>query len=322
MSKTALITGITGQDAAYLAKFLLSKDYKVIGIGRTLSTYKLWRLQDLGIIDQVELISGDITDTHFIFETIKKFQPDECYNFAAVSFVGQSWSAPELTLEINTQGVLNILDAIKNFSPSTKLYQAGSSEMFGAPGSTPQTEETPFMPCNPYGVSKLTGYHLGRMYRQAYNLFVCNGICYNHESPLRGSEYVTKKISESVAKIKLGLAKELRLGNIDQKRDWGYAKEYIEAMWSMLQQETSDDYIVATGELHSIKDFLQIAFTYVGIKDWEQYVVQDEKFYRPLEPALLCGNAAKAKEKLSWSPKTSFKELVEMMVETDLKRLS
>lgn len=321
MQKKALITGIGGQDAAYMSQFLLNKGYKVFGLGRGLADFKLWRLRELGIESHVELINGDITDTSFIFETIKNIQPDECYNFAAISFVGQSWKIPHVTMEINADAVLNLLKAIKEYSPQTRLYQAGSSEMFGTPQEKIQNEQERFAPCNPYGVSKVAAYHFVDIYRKAFDVYGCNAICYNHESPLRGIEYVTRKITDGVAKIKLGLATEIRLGNIESRRDWGCATDYVEAMWLMLQQDEPGDYVLATGKTHSINDFLSAAFACVDITDWEQYVVQDERFYRPLEPHLLCGDNAKAKEKLGWEPKVEFDKMVHDMVSRDVERL-
>lgn len=321
MKKKALIIGIGGQDAAYMSQLLISKDYKVYGIGRTLTQEKLWRLKYLGIDGEIELISGDLTDTAFIFNILREIQPDECYNFAAISFVGQSWKIPRVTMEINGEAVLNILEGIRQVSPDTRLYQAGSSEMFGQPRTNLQDESTHFNPCNPYGVAKLSAYNLVDIYRRAYGVFGANAICYNHESPLRGIEYVTRKITDGVVKIKLGLEKELRLGNIESRRDWGYAPDYIEAMWSMLQQDKAGDYVLSTGQTYSIKDFLQSAFTAVGIKDWEQYIVEDERFFRPIEPNLLCGDNSKAKKVLSWVPKANFNDMVKEMVEADINRL-
>jgi len=321
MSKKALITGICGQDAAYMAKLLLEKGYTVYGTGRTLVDYKLWRLQELGVLNDVVLISGDITDGGFVYQTLKKFQPDECYNFAAISFVGQSWEIPALTCTINIDGVLNILKAIRDCSPHTRLYQAGSSEMFGRPVSQIQNEREPFAPCNPYGISKLAAYHLVSVFRSAFNIFACNGICYNHESPLRGTEYVTRKITDGVAKIKHGLAKEIRLGNVDAIRDWGFAGDFVKAMWLMLQQEQPDDYVIATGKTRSIRDFLTHAFAMAEIQDWEKYIVIDEQFYRPLEPHVLCGDASKAHGKLGWKPEVPFEDIVRQMVYRDLERV-
>ncbi len=321
MSKTAIITGISGQDAAYLAHFLLEKGYRVIGIGRSLENNKLWRLVELGLLDKIEVVSGDISDATFVLHIMAKYKPDECYNFAAVSFVGQSWVVPSVTMNINTTGVLNLLEAIRQMSPETKLYQAGSSEMFGRPVESIQNEKTEFKPCNPYGVSKVAAFQLVDIYRSAYNVFACNAICYNHESPLRGMEYVTRKITDGVVRIKYGLLKEIRLGNIQSRRDWGYAKDYVEAMWLMLQQPAAGDYILATGVTHSIEEFLSTAFELAGISDWRNYVVEDERFFRPLEPHQLCGNPQKAKEQLGWKPKVDFSNLVAEMVRADEQRI-
>lgn len=321
MKKNAVITGIGGQDAAYMSRLLLERGYHVFGIGRTLTDEKLWRLAELGILNEVELVTGDITDAGFVFSTMKTFEPVEWYNFAAISFVGQSWKTPATTMEINAKGVVHILEGIRQMSPHTKLYQAGSSEMFGQPTVKIQDENVPFSPCNPYGVAKASAFHSVSIYRKAYGIFGCNAICYNHESPLRGTEYVTRKITDGVAKIKLGLAKEIRLGNIDSERDWGFAGDYVEAMWKMLQQEKSDDYVLSTGKMHSIKDFLRVAFSHAGIENWEPHVIQDEKFYRPLEPNVLCGNNGKAKKVLGWEPSLPFESIVSMMVDADLRRL-
>ncbi len=319
--KKALITGITGQDAAYMAQLLLQKGYHVIGVGRTLNEEKLWRLRELSIAGSVELKSGDITDTTFLFDMFRSQEIVECYNFAAISFVGQSWQTPQSVININTHGVVSMLEVIRQVSSMTRLYQAGSSEMFGRPIVALQDESIPFAPCNPYGVTKLSAYHLVKIYREAYGVYGANAICYNHESPLRGIEYVTRKITDGVARIKLGLAKEISLGNIESRRDWGYAGDYVQAMWSMLQQDVSDDYVLATGETHSIREFLDIAFGYVGILDWQQYVVEDKKFFRPLEPHLLCGNNTKASTVLGWQPSKSFFDIVTSMVQRDMERL-
>ncbi|MBT3539021.1 GDP-mannose 4,6-dehydratase [Candidatus Parcubacteria bacterium] len=319
--KKALIFGICGQDAAYMSQLLLDKGYEVHGVGRSVTHERMWRLDDLGITDKINISSGDITDASYLVQLFSDLQPDECYNFAAISFIGQSWKTAETTLNVNTTGVLHILEAIKTVSKHTRMYQAGSSEMFGRPDTKIQDESTLCNPCNPYGVSKLAAYNLLNIYRDAYGIFAANAYCYNHESPLRGMEYVTRKITDGVARISLGKQKELRLGNIEASRDWGHAKDYVQAMWAMLQQDKPDDYVLATGETHSIKDLLTIAFAHAGVDNWEQYVVEDERFYRPLEPHTLCGNSAKAKEKLQWEPATSFETLVQEMVDADMKRL-
>ncbi len=321
MAKKALLTGICGQDAAYMAELLIKKGYQVFGVGRSIREDRLWRLEELGIKDKVELINGDITDSLFVFNIFKEIQPDECYNFAAVSFVGLSWKITQTTNSINTNGVVNILDAIKQNSPHTRLYQAGSSEMFGRPDNDIQDESTRFDPCNPYGVSKLAAYNFTKIYREAYGIYASNAFCYNHESELRGIEYVTRKITDGVARIALGISDEIRLGNIESRRDWGYARDYVKAMWLMLQQDQPGDYVLSTGKTHSIKEFLAAAFDRVGVEDWQKYIVEDERFFRPLEPFLLQGNSAKAKEVLGWEPEVSFEELVSRMVDFDLKNL-
>lgn len=323
MPKIAFITGICGQDAAYLSQLLLQKGYQVIGLNHALTDGKLWRLQELGIDKEINLIDGDILDTTLMFDLIKKYQPAELYNLAAISFVGLSWKMAGLTFDTNARAVVDILEAIKQNSPQTRLYQPGSSEMFGQPkNSERQNELTEFNPCNPYGVAKAAAYRAVKIYREAYGIFGCNAICYNHESPLRGIEYVTRKITDGVVRIKLGLEKEIRLGNIAARRDWGYAGDYVEAMWFMLQAEKPDDYVVATGATHSLADFLKAAFAAVDILDWQKYVKEDERFFRPLEPFPLCGDNSKIKEMLGWSPRLPFDDLVAMMAAEDLKRLS
>jgi len=320
--KTALIFGICGQDAAYLSQLLLDKGYRVVGVGRTINDEKIWRLREFALTNAIELRSGDIMDAGSVCALFQELKPDECYNFAAISFVGQSWTIPAVTHEINATGVVNILNAIRVFSPHTKVYQPGSSEMFGKPSVSPQTELMAFAPCNPYGISKLSAYHTSRVYREAYGLFVGNAICYNHESPLRGIEYVTRKITNSVARIAGGTLNTLRLGNTDARRDWGFAGDYVFAMWMMLQQEKPDDYILSTGTTHSIKEFLDVAFHAVEISDWSDLVIEDPAFYRPLEPELLCGDNTKAKTVLGWSPSMTFDELVASMVCADQNRVS
>ncbi len=320
--KKALIFGICGQDAAYMSKLLVEKGYEVHGIGRSVTQEKTWRLRELGVAEGVQIQTGDITDAGFVFRLFSELQPDECYNFAAVSFVGLSWKIVNTTLNVNTNGVANILDAIRSVSSHTRLYQAGSSEMFGRPHNELQDETALCNPCNPYGVSKLSAYNMLKIYREAYELHLSNAYCYNHESPLRGIEYVTRKITDGVARIKLGLATELRLGNIESRRDWGFAGDYVEAMWRMLQQDEPGDYVLATGETHSIREFLTHAFASLKIDDWEQYIVEDERFYRPLEPYTLCGDTKKAKESLDWEPTMSFEDIVGSMVTRDHERLS
>lgn len=323
MKKIALITGILGQDGPYLAKLLLEKNYEVYGLMRRYSNPNFSNTDYLGITDKINFVSGDMTDESSILNIIKTIRPDEVYNLAAQSFVGASWEQSKVTTEVNSLGVLYLLNAIKYFSPSTKFYQASTSEMFGnSHNNGLQTEETPFHPRSPYAISKLYGYWITINFRESYGMFCANGILFNHESPIRGMEFVTRKISDGVARIKLGLANEIRLGNLDSKRDWGFAGDYVEAMWLMLQQKEPDDYIISTGETHSIRDFLNIAFNHVGIKDWKKYVKIDPRFKRPSELFSLHGKSNKAKKILNWKPKVKFDKLVKMMVDADLKRLS
>lgn len=317
MTKSALITGITGQDGSYLTELLLSKGYKVYGFVRRTSTINDVNIKHL--LNEIELISGDLLDEGSIYRALQRSQPDEVYNLAAQSFVSASWDQPVLTGDITALGVTRLLEAIRNFNPSIRFYQASSSEMFGKVQETPQTEKTPFYPRSPYGVAKLYGHWITINYRESYNMFGCSGILFNHESPRRGLEFVTRKITDAVAKIKLGLQKELKLGNLDAKRDWGYAGDFVRAMWLMLQQEMPESYVVATGETHSVGEFADIAFDCVGL-NYKDYVTIDPKFMRPAEVDLLLGDSAKAREKLGWKPEVSFKQLVEMMVENDLKR--
>jgi GDPmannose 4,6-dehydratase len=318
--KKALITGITGQDGSYLADFLLSKGYEVHGIVRRVafedSEHRLCRLK--GIRDKIYLHAGSLESYASIFNVIEEVKPDECYHLAAQSFVSYSFEDEFSTIDINIKGAMHILSAIKKKAPNCKFYFAGSSEMFGKAKQTPQTEETPFYPRSPYGISKVAGFDLTRNYREAYSIFACNGILFNHESPRRGFEFVSRKISSGVAKIKLGLEKNLYLGNLDAKRDWGFAGDYIEAMWLMLQKDTPDDYVIATNQVHSVKDFAQAAFELVGL-NWQEHVKTDEKFYRPSEVNFLQGDYSKAKKILGWQPKVFFKDLVKIMVESDLK---
>jgi len=323
MKKIALITGILGQDGPYLAKLLLGKNYEVYGLMRRYSNPNFSNTDYLGITDKINFVSGDMTDESSILNIIKTIRPDEVYNLAAQSFVGASWEQSKVTTEVNALGVLYLLNAIKYFSPSTKFYQASTSEMFGnSHNNGLQTEETPFHPRSPYAISKLYGYWITINFRESYGMFCANGILFNHESPIRGMEFVTRKISDGVAKIKLGLANEIRLGNIDSKRDWGFAGDYVEAMWLMLQQKESDDYIISTGETHSIRDFLNEAFAHVGINNWKKYVKIDSRYKRPAELFSLHGRSNKANKKLNWKPRVKFDELVKMMVDADLKRLS
>ncbi|MCS7151853.1 MAG: GDP-mannose 4,6-dehydratase [Endomicrobia bacterium] len=319
--KKALITGITGQDGSYLAEFLLTKGYEVHGIVRRVALedpeHRLWRIKH--IKDKLILHCGSLESYASIFSIVEKVQPDECYHLAAQSFVSYSFEDEFSTINANINGTMFVLSALKEKAPKCKFYFAGSSEMFGLAKETPQNENTPFHPRSPYGVSKVAGFYMTMNYREAYNMFCCNGILFNHESPRRGFEFVTRKITDTVAKIKAGLAKELRLGNLEAKRDWGFAGDYVEAMWLMLQQDEPDDYVIATGETHSVKEFAELAFSYVGL-NWEDYVVIDPQHYRPAEVFELCGDYSKARKKLGWYPKVKFEELVRMMLKSDLER--
>ena len=317
--KKALITGITGQDGSYLAELLLSKGYKVYGLVRRLSTPNLENIKH--IYDQVQLIPGDLLDQGSLTDAIKESEADEIYNLAAQSFVKASWSQPVLTGEFTGLGVTRMLEAIRTVNPKARFYQASSSEMFGKVVETPQKETTRFHPRSPYGVAKVYGHYITLNYRESYDIFACSGILFNHESPRRGIEFVTRKITDAVARISLGKQDKLELGNLDAKRDWGFAGDYVEAMWRMLQQDKPDDYVIATGENHSVKEFVQEAFKVVGIDNWEKYVNYDNPLHlRPAEVDYLIGDYSKAKDKLGWTPKTSFKQLVEMMVKADLER--
>jgi GDPmannose 4,6-dehydratase len=318
MGKTAFITGITGQDGSYLAELLLSKGYRVCGMVRRSSTENVQRIEHLR--DQVELFQADLLDPTSLASVLDKVRPDEVYNLAAMSFVPTSWQQPVLTAEFTAVGVTRLLDAIRLVCPAARFYQASSSEMYGKVRQTPQTETTPFHPRSPYGVAKVYGHYITVNYRESYGLFACSGILFNHESPRRGLEFVTRKISHGVAGIKLGLAKELRLGNLQAKRDWGFAGDYVRAMWLMLQQDEPDDYVVCSGETHEVEEFVRIAFDHVGL-DWKRYVVVDPLFYRPAEVDLLLGSAAKARRCLGWEPEVSFEQLVRRMVDADLAAL-
>ena len=318
--KTALITGINGMDGSHLSDLLLSKGYKVFGMERRSSSKN--RTNTSHLEGKITFLQGDLTDQNSLLRCLKESNPTEVYNLAAQSFVGESWNTPEHTSEVTALGVLRMLEAIREFNPKIKFYQASSSEMFGRMVENPANENTPFYPRSPYGVSKLYGHWITKNYRESYNMFACSGILFNHESEKRGIEFVTRKISDGVAQIKLGLANHISLGNLDAKRDWGYAPDYVEAMWLMLQQETPDDYVIATGDTYSIREFLDIAFNHIGINDWEPYIKQDPRFMRPAEVDVLRGNFNKAKEKLGWIPRTSFVDLVKKMVDNDLKILS
>jgi GDPmannose 4,6-dehydratase len=319
VKKSALITGITGQDGAYLAKFLLDKGYKVFGTYRRLSTPNFWRLQYLNIFDKVNLIPADLVDAASIIEAIKISEPEEIYHLAAQSFVSASFEQPIGAGEITGLGVTKVLQATREVNLKIKFYQASTSELFGNNNLEIQTEDTPFQPSNPYAAAKLYGYWMTRIYRASYGIFACNGILFNHESPLRGLEFVTRKISNAVAKIALGLESEIKLGNLEAKRDWGYAPEYVESIWLMLQQNEPDDYVIATNEAHSVKEFVERAFQIVNL-DWQKHVKVDEKFLRPLDVNSLQGDYSKAKQKLGWEPEVTFDKLAEIMVKEDLSR--
>ena len=318
--KTALITGINGMDGSHLADFLLEKGYTVYGLERRSSGET--RANILHIQDKIKFIKGDLTDQNSLLRALKESQPDEVYNLAAQSFVGESWNTPEQTSDVTGLGVLRMLEAIREYgSDKIKFYQASSSEMFGRMVENPATENTPFYPRSPYGVAKLYGHWITKNYRESYDMFACSGILFNHESERRGLEFVTRKITNGIAKIHLGLADHISLGNLDAKRDWGYAPDYVEAMWLMLQQDTPDDYVIATGETRTIREFLDVAFNFIGISDWNKHVKIDEKFMRPAEVDILRGNFQKANNELGWSPKTSFTELVHRMVQNDINLL-
>jgi GDPmannose 4,6-dehydratase len=318
LPKTALVTGITGQDGSYLAELLLEKGYRVVGMTRRTSTEVHERIEH--IVDDVEILSGDLLDQSSITSIVNDVSPDEIYNLAAQSFVPASWRQPVLTGEFTALGVTRVLEAIRQVNPSIRFYQASSSEMFGNTVESPQNEKTAFYPRSPYGVAKVYAHWITVNYRESYGLFACSGICFNHESPRRGKEFVTRKISDGVARIKLGLAHELRLGNLDAHRDWGYAGDYVRAMWMMLQRDEPDDYVIATGRAHSVRDFARIAFEVAGLGSYEPYVVVDPRFVRPAEVDRLIGDASKAKRTLGWDPHVSFERLVAMMVESDIKR--
>ena len=316
---TALITGITGQDGSYLAELLLSKGYKVIGVARRSSTVTYERIDHL--LDDITVVQGDLTDQGSLLGLLEEFEPSEIYNLAAQSFVPTSWRQPALTGDVTALGVTRILEAIRFVDPKIRFYQASSSEMFGKVVEVPQSETTPFYPRSPYGVAKVYGHWITINYRESFNMFAASGILFNHESPRRGLEFVTRKISDGVARIKLGMQNELRLGNLESQRDWGFAGDYVEAMWLMLQQNTPDSFVIGTGETHSVREFCEIAFGHVGL-DYNQFVVQDERFYRPAEVDLLVSDPSKARSVLGWEPDISFKELVTKMVEADMERLS
>jgi GDPmannose 4,6-dehydratase len=316
---TAIITGITGQDGSYLAELLLSKGYKVVGVARRSSTVTNERIEHL--LDNITIVQGDLSDQGSLISLLEEHKPSEVYNLAAQSFVPTSWNQPALTGDVTALGVTRILEAIRYVDPKIRFYQASSSEMFGKVVEVPQRETTPFYPRSPYGVAKVYGHYITINYRESFNMFAVSGILFNHESPRRGLEFVTRKISDGAVRIKLGLAKELRLGNLESQRDWGFAGDYVDAMWRMLQQDTPDNFVVGTGETHSVQEFCEIAFGRVGL-DYKDHVIVDERYYRPAEVDLLISDTTKAGKILGWEPQVEFKQLVEMMVDSDLKRLS
>jgi GDPmannose 4,6-dehydratase len=315
----ALITGVTGQDGSYLAELLLSKGYDVVGVVRRTSHHSYERIEHL--LDRIEVVAADLLDQHSLTVVLQDTRPDEVYNLAAQSYVPTSWTQPVLTGEFTALGVTRILEAIRLVHPTAKFYQASSSEMFGRVTETPQQESTPFYPRSPYGVAKVYGHWITVNYRESYDLYAVSGILFNHESPRRGIEFVTRKVTDGVARIKLGLARELHLGNLDARRDWGFAGDYVEAMWRMLQQPSPKDYVVGTGQTHSVRDLVELAFGHVGL-DWQKHVVSDPRFMRPAEVDVLQADASKARRELGWSPKVGFRDLIAMMVDADIERLS
>jgi len=319
MSKRALITGINGMDGSHLADFLLTKGYSIWGMERRSSSKN--RVNTKHLEGRIKFVNGDMTDQNSLVRCLKESDPDEVYNLAAQSFVGESWNTPEYTSEVTGLGVLRMLEAIREYDKPIKFYQASSSEMFGRMIENPADEQTPFYPRSPYGVSKLYGHWITKNYRESYGIYACSGILFNHESERRGIEFVTRKITDGVAKIHLGLAESITLGNLDAKRDWGYAPDYIEAMWLMMQQDTADDFVIATGNTHSIRDLLNVAFGQVNITDWQKYIKQDPRFMRPAEIDVLRGDYTKAKTVLGWEPKVKFEELVSRMVVNDIELL-
>jgi GDPmannose 4,6-dehydratase len=319
MAKRALITGITGQDGSYLAELLLSEGYEVFGMIRRLSAPNVWRIAHL--LDRITLKTADLLDQLSLLQVIEQVQPAEIYNLAAMSFVPASWDQPMLTGEFNSQGVTRLLDAVRRVDPTIRFYQASSSEMFGKVREVPQSEETPFYPRSPYGVSKVFAHYITVNYRESYDLFAVSGMLFNHESPRRGLEFVTRKVTDGVARIKLGMTDKLSIGNMDAQRDWGFAGDYVRAMWLMLQQDRPDDYVIATGVSHSVKELIEVAFARVGL-DWQQHVWQDPALIRPAEVDHLLGDCTKAREAFGWEPQVDFKQLIEMMVDADVERLS
>jgi GDPmannose 4,6-dehydratase len=318
MKKTALVTGVTGQDGSHLADFLLEQGYQVVGMVRRTSTVNFDRIRH--IQDRLTLIQGDLLDQSSLVDVLREARSQEVYNLAAQSFVPTSWKQPVLTGEFTALGVTRILEAVRMVDPTMRFYQASSSEMFGKVQQVPQNEKTPFYPRSPYGVAKVYGHWITVNYRESYNLFACSGILFNHEGPRRGLEFVTHKVTHGAARIKLGLARELRLGNLESRRDWGYAPDYVRAMWLMLQQPEPDDYVVASGQTHSVREFCEIAFGYLGL-DYHDFVIQDDRYFRPAEVDLLVGDATKARQKLGWQPTVSFEDMIRMMVDCDLAAL-
>jgi GDPmannose 4,6-dehydratase len=319
VTKNALVTGITGQDGSYLAELLLEKGYKVYGLRRRTSTPIMENIEH--IKNEIEFIDGDLLDQGSLLHAVRISNPDEVYNLAAQSFVGTSWIQPVLTGQSTAIGVANMLEAVRYAKPDARYYQASSSEMFGKVVETPQKETTPFYPRSPYGVAKVYGHWITVNYRESYDMYACSGILFNHESPRRGVEFVTRKVTDAVARIKLGLQTELRLGNLDAKRDWGFAGDYVKAMWLMLQQDKAEDFVISTGETHTVEELVSIAFSHVDL-NWRDYVVIDEKFVRPAEVDLLLGDCSKAKEKLGWKLEVGFEQMVKMMVDNDLQKIS
>jgi len=319
MAKSALITGVTGQDGSYLAELLLEKGYDVYGLVQRSATDPFDNIRH--ILDKIEVVVGDLGDSSSLLRAVDNSQPDEVYNLAAQSFVKSSWDVPEMTGDVTGVGVTRILEAVRTVKPDARFYQASSSEMFGLVQETPQTENTPFYPRSPYGVAKLYGHWITVNYRESHDMYACSGILFNHEGPRRGYEFVTQKIASTVAYIKEGLATELRLGNLDSKRDWGFAGDYVEAMWLMLQQDVAEDYVIGTGETHSVEEFCDVAFSHVGLK-WQDHVVQDERFMRPAEVDLLLADPSKAQKELDWKPKVKFEDLVKMMVDAASEKIA
>jgi GDPmannose 4,6-dehydratase len=320
LSKTALITGVTGQDGAYLGRLLLDKGYRVIGLTPRRGSDTMWRLRELGVLPRIELAYGDVTDMGSVLGVVARFMPDEIYNLAAQSFVGASWDQPVHTADVNAVGTVNLLEAVRQRHPAARFYQASTSEMFGKVQTPTQNESTPFHPRSPYGVAKLYAHWITINYRESFGLHASSGILFNHESPLRGIEFVTRKVTDAVARIKLGLADGVSLGNLDAKRDWGFAADYVQAMWRMLQQPEPGDFVIATGVTRTIRDMCRLAFGHVGL-DWERYVTVDESLFRPAEVDVLCGDASKAHERLGWRAKVGLPQLVDMMVDADLARV-